>query len=255
MVGISCGMAVAAVAGDVVHWNGNYLADGYTGSLYLDRGEAVPLATGKVYPDLETAKSPRSPKYDQSLPSAIFYGALETTSAMPVAVEKSRMQIRHEGGENCLSIGSDPGAVGNTVIARGLIVWKSDGFLGKFAGRDISKLSDLTEMTLVVSGVRGSASARFAVMSAGKWYFSETVIEGKSDGPEPKTFGEFSLKIDKSAWGEVAGGPPGEVPSDYRVGGPQLRDISAIGFYFEAEYRASNAAMFEVNSFRVSTGD
>lgn len=242
----------------LIRWSGNYLAEDYTAGLYLNRGSEVALSNGKSYPDMESEKSPRNPRYDVSLPSAVFFGVVQTTSEVPVTVEKSRMQVRYEGGKNRISIGSEPGSIGNRVTVRGLIVWKKDGFLGPMVGTDVQSLSALEHITLEVTGVRGHAMVRFAVRSEGKWYLSEMLSEGRSRGPEPEALGEVSLSVPGSRWGEwatVDGVPPLALPPEsFDRSANELKNISAIGFYFSVEYAASNAAMFEMDSFEVTAG-
>lgn len=250
---LTCLVSLSSLSAEeaVVRWGGNYLAEGYTGNLYLNRGAETVLDIGQAYPDLE---SPRHPKYDTSKPSAVFYGMLQTTSALPVAEEKSRMQVRYENGENRISICSSPGAIGNTVAVQGLIFWKKDGFLDAFAGRDISSLSALKELALRVPGLRGSGIIRFAVQSEGKWFLSEAALEARSRGPVPEDPGEFRLPAPGSRWGQWSRDPLllDQPPVEFKS--TNLRAISAVGFYFSVQYAASNAALLEIDSFEALGG-
>lgn len=241
----------------IVRWKGNYLAEGYTGNLYLNRGTETALPDGKAYPDLATEKSPVNPRYDRTAPSAVFFGALHTVSSQPVPTDKSRMQVRYESGENRLSFGSMPGERGNTVWVRGLIFWRDAEFLGPWADAPLPDLSAIGKMILNVTGMRGKAEVRFAVQSEGKWYFSEETLTGQSPGPEPISPGTLVLTDPgQSRWGlwQTPGGdlPLAEIPSTYDVAPSSLKTISAVGFYFSAEYSASNAALFELNEFLVT---
>lgn len=241
----------------IVHWKGNYLAEGYTGNLYLNRGTEVALSDGQAYPDVAVEKSPTNPRYDRNASSAVFFGALETVSSQPVATEKSRMQVRYEAGENRLSFGSAPGGIGNTVRVRGLIFWRDTEFLGPFAGVPLPDLAAIQKITLNVTGVRGRAEVRFAVQSEGKWYFSAENLTGQSQGPEPVAPGTLVLSDPaQSAWG-LWETPEGELllartPVTYDAAPSSLKNITAVGFYFSAEYSASNAALFELDEFLVS---
>lgn len=241
----------------IVRWKGNYLAEGYTGNLYLNRGTETALPDGKAYPDLTTEKSPINPRYDRTAPSAVFFGALQTVSAQPVPTDKIRMQVRYESGENRLSFGSIPGDRGNTVWVRGLIYWRDAEFLGPWAGAPLPDLSVVEKMILNVTGVRGKAEVRFAVQSEGRWYFSGETLTGQSPGPEPISPGTLVLSDPgQSLWGlwKTPDGdlPLAETPSTYDVASSGLKTITAVGFYFSAEYSASNAALFELNEFVVT---
>lgn len=254
--GLWLGGAPALLAEEfLVKWGGNYLPEGFVSSLNLDRGEPVPLEFGDGYPyNVILPKSPAGGRYNLSGPSAIFYGAFQTSFEHPPASKRSQMQLRHLGGENGLVFGSDPGAPLNPVTVRGLVFWKSDGFLDP--AKSISELAQLSEFTLNVLNVRGKAFARFAVQSGGQWYLSADSTRGDSKGATPVSLGEFRMAVASSQWAvwpltESASELPA-LPESFSIPAATLREITAVGFYFESTYSASNAAIFEINSFRVS---
>lgn len=234
---LAAGLATAALNAqtDVVNWGGEYV--GKTTGLVLP---TTTVTGGTVtYPYSDSAPVTALTNYvAPSGRTGPIYAALQTTSGdgTPREFAKALVRDRSEGDDIYLQTESK---VEGTNRASGLFFAQKQDFL---AGqrRAVSSLDGVRGQVNITVMHRGTV--RLAALNDERWYLSET---------NAIAAGLFAAEnLGAQNWGawDPTGAPFADAPSKFDTPGASLTNVSAFGFYFDAE-RAGSAVSFAFDAF------
>lgn len=159
-----------------VHWSGSYT----TSDALLNLGKSIPIENGEIWP--YSADIPKSPvsNYKPELPSAVFYGALETQTSIKTSLPLQARIIHSPEDEDRLILRAvDDQGEPPRVILRGMLFWKLNESEAVLDGH--VPLKAFQSFSTEIAFIRGDVEMRYAVQNKGKWYLSEAVW-----GPQPE---------------------------------------------------------------------
>lgn len=251
-------LALPAAANTLlVNWGGNYFI-GESGTdlniLTLYPGQQpVPSGILLPYSTVNTMSPNSNSRYNVEGTSATFYGAVQITSQNGSTTD-AQVRIQRNNDINRIHINTTVGSASNHTFAQGFFFWKKEDFLNGFADKTTLSLEDVGELILNTANARSNQNTaiRFAVQSDGVWYLSQTSQTGNYFNTAP---GELVLAAPASdTWGvwDPATSPLDAQPTKFTIDGSTLDNITAIGFYFNSTYTASNSAAFDFQNFSVT---
>lgn len=235
-----------------VSWGGDYFQNGTNDLSMISSGTiAVPTGVLRPYSD-SIAISPASARYRDG-DSYKFYGTVLLATQEGTGGGTLQARVLYNGGQNRIHINSLTGSATNHANVQGMFAWKKEDFLNGGNALDKISLSSLNSFSVNVPNARGNSTVRFAVQNAGVWYLSEASLKGNLYGTPLGTLTLGDLASTKwGVWDPTATStglnPP---PTDFNTLATQLDDITAVGFWFNADYTGSNAAILDFDSFAV----
>ncbi|HWL54897.1 MAG TPA: hypothetical protein VNQ90_20810 [Chthoniobacteraceae bacterium] len=241
----------------LVNWGGNYFVGESATDLNIltNYGTQEPISGGFLLPysTVSTMSPDKHARYDADGTSATFYGAVQITSQSGTTTD-AQVRILRNNDQNRIHINTAVGNASNHTFTRGLFFWKKEDFLNGFADQPNLSLADFQKLTLNTANARSNQNTaiRFAVLSDGVWYLSQTQQTGTYFNSAP---GEFLLAVPvEENWGiwNPATSPLDLPPTTFDKPGSELDNITAIGFYFDGTYTGSNSASFDFQSFSVT---
>ncbi|CAN5459993.1 hypothetical protein BH09VER1_BH09VER1_25370 [soil metagenome] len=262
-IGVLCALSIlpkpANAESFFVDWEGAYLSH-ETGGQKLNLGPETSIFDGnhKIigvgFTWSEDAPiSPKSPRYDLTKPSALFYGTLQVINPIAAASDEFPSKVRPMSqvtaayGKNVINLGSTAAEEGSPARLTGFLFWPKKSFLGNpTTPISWSEIPGVTAGIAKINTKPGPAEVRIAVRSGGKWYLSETT----TDRPG-------ALRVTDLSWGEWDVGttlPLPSAPKTYKVKSATLNDITAVGVYFDVtSSEPPKNAVFSVDSFQVES--
>lgn len=234
---LAAGLATAALNAqtDVVDWGGEYVRK--TTGLALP---STSVAGGTVtYPYSDSAPVTALTNYvAPSGRTGPIYAALQVESGDGTAREFFRALLRDRPEGDDIYLQTESGVTGTNRV-RGLFFSQRQDFLG---GKD--------RASVALDGLRGEVNitamhrgtVRLAALNDGRWYLSETSAAAAglfvADNLGAQNWG---------AW-DPSGAPFADAPAKFDTPGASLTNVSAFGFYFDAE-RAGSAVSFAFDAF------
>lgn len=257
------GVAIAQST-NLVDWQGSYIGDRAavtstreSSATNYNDGEVK----GKLYPlNNTTVISPYVQNYGGT--SAAFYGAAQQLTGNLDATGSPQLRVVADAawnGRNRILVQSQGTTSGSLPAeVKGFFYWKKEDFLSNPSGSEPLSLSDIGSFYVNAPNVRAtSASVRFVVQSEGTWYLSEAKLTGATGGGGGN-LGSLTLdNLSTSQWGEwvvqdSSSSLINGAPLSFDVSGGTLNNITAVGFYYEANYIYANSAMVSFDQFTVA---
>lgn len=228
-------IVTAAAQNNVVDWGGSFVEK--TTNLVL------PSATASdgimTYPYSDSAPVTAVTNYVvASGRTGPIYAALQVESGDGTAREFFRALLRDRPEGDDIYLQTESGVTGTNRV-RGLFFSQRQDFLG---GKD--------RASVALDGLRGEVNitamhrgtVRFAVRNGDSWYVSE------ASAGAPGLF--VAENLGAQGWGawNPAGVPLADAPGKFETSGATLTDVTAFGFYFDAE-RVGSAVSFAFDAF------
>lgn len=236
-ISLAAGLATAALNAqtDVVDWGGEYVRK--TTGLALP---STSVAGGTVtYPYSDSAPVTALTNYvAPSGRTGPIFAALQTTSGDGTAREFAKALVRHRPEGDDIYLQTESGVEGTNRV-RGLFFAQKQDFLAG-QGRAVPSLDGVRGRVNITAMHRGTV--RLAVLDGERWYLSET---------NAIAAGLFAAEnLGAQNWGawDPTGAPFADAPSKFDTPGASLTNVSAFGFYFDAE-RAGSAVSFAFDAF------
>lgn len=228
-------IVTAAAQNNVVDWGGSFVEK--TTNLVLPSATASDGIMTYPYSDSAPVTAVTNYVVASGRTSPIF-AALQVESGDGTAREFNKALLRDRSEGDDIYLQTESGVTGTNRV-RGLFFSQKQDFLGG-AGSAPLALDGLRGEVNITAMQRGTV--RFAVRNGDSWYVSE------ASAGAPGLF--VAENLGSQAWGawNPAGAPLAGAPAKFETSGASLKDVSAFGFYFDAE-RSGSAVSFAFDKF------